>query len=777
MAGPIDHGSYPIRDYRGPHGAITERGATSEPMWPAPRRATSDAPNVIVILLDDLGYSDLSPYGSEIDTPALAELADTGYRLTNYQTPPMCAPARAALLTGMNPHRVGFAFVPHQDPGYPHSRMEIPADVPTLAEHFRGSGYATFMVGKWHLTAEARMNDGADRSSWPVQRGFDRYFGCMDGFTSLFAPHRLMQDNSALVIDEFPDDYYLTDEMTEAAIGMIDGLRANDPEKPFLLYYAHQAVHGPVQAKAVDIEKYRDRYRQGWDAVRAARFERQVAAGLFPEGTQPAPRNTEPGMDVPPWDSLTEEEQERYARFMEVYAAAVDNVDQNLRRLTDHLKAIGEYENTIIVFTSDNGATAEGGDTGTRSYFSQFGARGAMPEGWQRDVPRDLDLIGGPQTMIHYPRGWAYASNTPFRLYKQNVHAGGVRVPFFISWPQGLPRQAGDDGIRHQYAHAIDIADTLMTLAGVAPLDQRAGASAPERDGVSFDAWLTDAAAPTSHTEQLIELAAKRAYLDGDWKLISNQNPGPNWDDDAWSLFNLATDPTELHDVAAEHPERVRAMAEQWRAAAWNNQVFPIDTAGRFRLERPSSELILEAPVTLLPGAATLERFRSSKLTKLRSFTIEIDLDYRVGDAGVLVAHGDQGGGYSLWIEQSRLHLSYNLYGEMIRESAPIAAGTRRIVATVDAVPDLSWQWRITIDGEPVIELGPVFQLTGFAPFTGISVGLDRGGPVDWSLSRRHGSFAYHGELYSVRYVPGPKAAYNPEVIREVESTGLLSHE
>jgi len=376
----------PSRGYEGFGGTVRELGSESTPWWPEPRRARPGAPNVVVVLVDDLGFSDLSPFGSEIDTPYARALAESGYRFTNYHSTPLCSPSRAALMTGRNPHRAGFAMVAHIDPGYPGYRMEIPQDVPTLAESFRAGGYATFMVGKWHLTIESKLHDGADKSSWPLQRGFDRYYGSMDGFTSLFHPHRLISDNGPVPDEGFPDDFYLTDALTDRAIGMINGLRANDADKPFFLYFAHQAVHGPVQAKPEDIAKYRGRYDEGWEPVRKERFARQLRDGLFPEGTRPS------DPDLPPWEGPTD----LYARHMEVYAAAVDAVDQSLGRLVEHLKRIGEYENTIIVVTSDNGATAEGGPDGTRSYFSQFVNLAGLPGDWCPDVPRDLDLIGGP---------------------------------------------------------------------------------------------------------------------------------------------------------------------------------------------------------------------------------------------------------------------------------------------------------------------------------------------------------------------------------------------
>lgn len=756
---------YPSRGYEHFAGVAAEVASASTPAWPHRRRARPGAPNVVVVLLDDLGFSDLSPFGSEIATPAVQSLADSGYRFTNYHSTPVCSPARAALLTGLNPHRASFASVVHADPGFPGYVMEIAEDVPTIAQSFRESGYATFMVGKWHLTTESKMNDGADKSSWPLQRGFDRYYGSMDGFTTLFHPHRLVADNSPVVIDDYPDDYYLTDDLTDRALGMIRVLRANDADKPFFLYFAHHAVHGPIQAKHEDIEKYRGAYERGWDHVRSERFARQVRDGLFPGDTEPASGDT-------PWEELSDEQRDLFARYMEVYAAAVDNVDQNLARLLEELRELGEYENTIVVVASDNGGTGEGGPQGTRSYFSQFVQLAGLPADWERDVDREPDLIGGARVHAHYPAGWARVSNTPFRLFKGSTYEGGIRVPLVVSWPAGLPRADGDDGIRPQYAYVTDLGQTLLELAGV----PRA-ASPHEVDGIAFDAVLRDPGAEPARTSQYSEFAGNRAYSRDQWKIVTAHRWGDAYDDAEWRLYDTSTDPTEAGDLAASHPELVAELAEEWRRAAWWNTVFPLDDDGSLFTHRPSTELDLERPVTLYPGTATLERFRSAKLTKLRSFDVVVRADFGSG-AGVLVAHGDQGGGYALSVRDHMLQLAYNEYGRMRRASAPLggleSAGESELLLRFTAEPGLRWRvsaWAgsTTDDAPRLFELETVLQLLGMAPFTGISVGLDRGGPVDWERHLLHRSDPFTGALRWVRYVPGERAPENPEVIIPVE--------
>jgi len=716
--------------------------------------------------MDDMGYSDISPFGSEIPTPNLEQLARDGFKMSNYHTPPMCAPARASLLTGVNNHRAGFSYVPHMDPGYPHARMHLAEDMATLPETFRAAGYATMMVGKWHLSPEYLMHDAADKSSWPLQRGFERYYGCMDGFTSLMHPHRLVNDNSQVVLDEYPQGFYLTDELTNRAIGMIDEVKNADADKPFLLYFAHQAMHGPLQARQDDIARHRGRYDKGWDKVRAERFARQQELGLFPAKTHCAPRNIGPQTGVLPWEEHDETTRARMARLMEVYAGMVSNMDDNLGRLVAHLKQAGEYENTIFVFTSDNGGTAEGGEQGTRSYFSQFTS--VRPRDWDPDVDRDLELLGGPQVMSHYPRGWAYASNTPFRMYKTHQLAGGVRVPLIISWPAGLPRGSADNGIRHHFVHAIDIAPTLADLARVPWLAQRHGRPTQQLDGCSAAPLLRDPAAGATRRSQYFELSGRRAYVEDNYKIVTTERGARGMDEAAWQLYDLGADPTELVDLASQQPEVVARLAAQWEQQAQANGVFPVDDRADFARILPPHQQWMGQPVTLRPFAPTLERVRSSHLVLMRDVGITAQLgDGELGE-GVLLAHGDQGGGYVLFVENGVIGFSYNAYGRMHRLTTRIRSA-REVHLDFSCRENARWHISLRVDGQLAADLGEVPMLLGMCPFTGISVGLDRGGPVDWELSRRHGAFRYSGRLRHVHYEPGGRSPESPVIAVELE--------
>ncbi len=589
-------------------------------------------------------------------------------------------------------------------------------------------------------------------------------------FNSFFHPNQLTSDNSAVDIEEYPDDYYLTDDLTDKAVSYIKDLRAHDADKPFFLYFAHVAMHGPLQAKESDIAKYRGKYAQGWDAVRADRFAGQLAQGLFPEGTQQVPRNVEPGFDVPEWDSLSPDQQRRFAKYMEVYAAMVDSVDQSVGRILDTIESLGELDNTIVVFTSDNGGTAEGGPEGTRSYLAEF-ARIPDPD-WVGDVPHNESLIGSAQLGVHYPRGWGQASNTPFRFYKGQSFAGGVRVPFVLSWPDGLRKESGDNGVRDQFAYVTDLAPTLLSLAGVEAPTHRKGLPVKTFDGVDASPLLRDRAAESAHTEQYTEMVGNRGFYRDGWKLLA-LHPGADVDAPQWQLFDVRTDPTEIHNVAEKYPDKVAELSAGWDESAWANTVFPLITPTGLATRRPA-EQALGRPVRILAGTPTLERYRSSKLIAYRDFDIRVDLDgWSTGDEGVLVAHGDPQGGYLLYIEDGHLVFGVNSFGRYDSvDVGPVPAGARSIEVSAVVAPHLRWNFTISVDGTVVGELLDQVQLVGMAPWTGISVGVDARGPVSWDLRRRRGPFRYTGDLTSVTYTPGPvgvPAAAVREIEREAE--------
>ena len=746
--------------YPGFGGKVGRVFATSESWWPERPVSPENAPNIVIILCDDLGYADTSPYGSEIATPNIERLASNGLQYTNYHSTPMCSPTRAALLTGMNPHAAGVGTVAHADPGFPGYAMELADDVVTLPETLRANGYATYMVGKWHLAKDSDQSDAGPRHSWPCQRGFDRFYGFLDGFTNLHQPHRLVRDNTPVETDTYPDGYYFTDDITDEAIAMMKAGKASAPDQPFFLYVAHGAIHAPLHAKAADISAQKGNYSGGWDELRLRRFARQKELSIFGDEVVLAPRNTEANNDVEPWDELSDVQKMLYARYMEVFAAMVTNVDDNTGRLLDTLGDMGELDNTIVIFTSDNGASREGEMVGTSAYMAHVGHEG---DDIETDLSR-IDLIGGPQTSPHYPRGWAMAGNTPFRLYKINTHAGGHTVPFFVSWKDG---GFNSGTLRHQYSHVSDIFPTLLDILGIEPLTQRNGNSIRPITGSSMTPTLVSADAPDQRTEAVYEMIGHRGFYRDGWEVVTLHQPMTPFDDREWELYNLAVDRTELNNLAESEPEKLAELIAAWDQAAWDGQIYPLDEGiGLKYVLRPPRTAVFEEPLSIWPGTPTLERWRSLMLIWLRSFRIEAPITVHEGSIGTIAAHGDQSGGYGLYvIEGQRPALVHHTgRGDLAIVTGPsLSPGDHLLECSFDAIGSRTWKLSLTIDGVTVDDHPEVQMLFAMSPFEGISVGRDPRSPVWWKRYETHGSFHWTGKQGPVRWIPGDKDPDQPE--------------
>jgi hypothetical protein len=498
---------------------------------------------------------------------------------------------------------------------------------------------------------------------------------------------------------------------------------------------------------------------EGWDSIRAERHRRQIELSVIEPGTPLSPRPAEEGDDVVAWDSLDASTQELFARYMAVFAGMLDCIDQSVGALRSTLEQMGEWDNTIVVFCSDNGASREGQANGTTNYYNYLTA---ILNDWDTravDAER-LDLIGSPQTMSHYPRGWANAGNTPFRLYKINTHAGGHSVPCIITGPG-----VGSAGaVRRQYQHVTDVLPTLIELTGVVVPTVRDGRAVRSMHGSSMVPVLVSASASPTHGSQYYEMLGHRNFTDGRYEIVTRRVPRTKFTDDDWELYDLSVDPVELHDLAAADRPRVLAMAKQFDDAAWANQVYPLDEGSGYRwIIRPPDVDVYDKPVTLWPGTPTLNRWRSSRLIWTRSFRIVVSLSWEPGDRGTLVAHGDQGGGYAVVVDGGHLQFVLNNgHGTMHRvDLGAIANGRSELVAEVEAPGGQRWNWRFTHNGVGCGELLDVAALFPMAPFEGISVGIDRRSPVDWSRHASDGAFAYTGEIRSVRYEPGELAPDN----------------
>ena len=732
-------------------GKIGRTRDESTPWWPEHREARAGTPNIVIIYMDDMGWSDPGCYGSEIATPNIDALAARGVRLTHYTTHPICSPARAALLTGCNAHAVGTGWLANNHPGYPGYSGEIPLEAATLPETLRAAGYATIMCGKWHNTPAADNVPGGSTHNWPAQRGFDTFYGFMDGETNHFFPSRLMQNNMLLPVDEYPRDYYTGDDWMNQGVGFVKELRASHPTKPFFLYIANNAMHAPLQSKPSDMARYKGKYDAGWTVARAARHQRQIAMGLIPPDTKlPAsdPR-------APKWDATDEENRPLYSRHMEAYAAMLDNADQNVGKLVAYLTDIGELDNTIILFSSDNGGTDAGGEHGMVLNNRRYSGLPTQSLAHERGM---LGQLGGPQSISLYPTAWGEVSNTPFPSFKTYTGGGGRRVAFIASWPARIK----DTGtVRREIMHVTDVMPTLLDLAGVPRLELSHGKPARAQDGMSCAKLLLEGA-PSPRTEQYYECWSNRAYYRDGWLARSLQIRDTPIDMDNWTLHNLAEDFSESTDLKEHHPDRLTDLIGAFDEAAWKYFVYPLDNRGRPGKFSDTPAFLRERanhPRRFLPGAQSAHRSDVVPLVANRTFRIRVRFHQRQGDAGVLWALGDIVAGMVMYVESDRLNFHYNGFGEPTN-FAPVAlaAGEHEAAIEYEALGKRRGRGRLMLDGTEAIawtELSPTLMV---GVFEGLDIGLDRRAPVYWELYERHGSYRYGGKIDEVWIEPGQRA-------------------
>ncbi len=737
---------------RGFAGTIGRTLRESTPWWPPQKEAPAGAPNVVVILLDDLGYSDFGCFGAEIRTPHIDALAAAGLRCSNYTTVPMCTPARAALLTGKNPHAVGCGWLTFNTPGYPgYQAGEISRDAPTLAELLRAAGYSTYAIGKWHNTADYHVSPAADRAAWPLQRGFDRFYGFIGGETHYFAPAQLVSDNTLVDTDAYPASYYCTDDFVDTAIRWLTAHASAAPDKPFFLYLPLNAPHAPLHAKPADLARYAGAYDAGWDATRAARIARQHALGLHQRDWPAAARS--PG--VPAWGDLEAGQRGLHARFMELYAAVVDNADQNVGRLVTCLKRLGRLDNTLLVITSDNGANGIGGVDGAVNNLSKRLVKSEDPR-WVREM-MDSGRLGSAQTWPAYPLGWTDVSSAPFRLYKTTTMNGGIRVPMVVHWPAGI---VGAGAVRHQWVHVTDVVPTVLDVLGAPYPDRCNGFATRPLDGVSARPLLERADAPAARTRQHFELAGNRGYIEDSWKIVSLQPPGRPMDLDNWLLFDLAADATETCDLAATRPDRLAALVAAFDADAQANYVYPLDNRDvrRSLTVPPFLERELAQPRTFHPGAGTEALSLVAPLVADRDYRLECVFDYGEGDAGVVFALGDPLAGMALYVRDDALTFVYRggQGGSVAAERLPLAHGENRFALVHHAQGARRGAGALWLNGSvaATLDLSPT-TILGLGVGEGLDIGLDRRQHVTPAYGGS-GVCAYTGTVAHVRIEPGP---------------------
>ncbi|MBK7928485.1 MAG: arylsulfatase [Bryobacterales bacterium] len=540
-------------------GVIGRTAADSKPAPLDAGNARSGSPNILYILLDDTGFSDLHCFGSEAATPNIDALAAAGLLYNNFHSKAICSPTRASLLTGRNSHAVGMKELAGADQGYPHSRGRVTPAAATAAQILGAHGYSTYGVGKWHLVPAADMKASGSRAHWPLQKGFDRWYGFLSGWTDQYKPD-LFEDNHTIPRPNRPD-YHFSVDIVDKSIGMMDQHLTADPGKPFFLYVAFGATHAPIQVPKTYTEKYVSTFQRGWDQIRQERHQRQLALGVIPPGTKLPPRN--PG--DPAWADLSAEEQAVHTRFMAAYAGFLEHTDEQIGRLVAYLKEHKLFDNTAIFLMSDNGGAPEAGVKG--GFARPYGDPTTIHQMHER-----LDEMGTPTTQPLYARPWAYASNTPFPFYKLWPYAGGVQTPFVFSWPSGI-RQTG---LRQQFVDVIDITPTALDIAGIEAPAVFHGVCQMPMQGKSIRPTFNDAKSPDPRDRQYYELWGSRGIWHDGWKAVGIHTPGTSFDNDRWELYHVAVDFSESQKLAAQHPEKLEELKRLWWAEAEKNGALPL---------------------------------------------------------------------------------------------------------------------------------------------------------------------------------------------------------
>lgn len=693
----------------------------SVPSWPELPGGLGGS-NVVMIVLDDTGFAHFGCYGSTLRTPNIDRLAAGGLRYTSFHTTALCSPTRACLLTGRNHHAVGMRGVSNWNTGFPHMRGGITPRTATVAELLRDHGYATYAAGKWHLAPMEECSAAGPHHNWPLQKGFDRFYGFMQGETDQFSPE-LTHDNHHVDPPARPEDgYHVSEDIVDRSMGWIRDLVSVRPDRPFFLYLAFGAMHSPHQAPAAYLERWRGAFDEGYDVLRERWFQRQLDLGVVPAGTTLAPRN--PG--VPAWDDLTSNQQRFAARLQEAFAAMLEHTDDQIGRIVEFLEARGLLDDTILMVLSDNGASREGGPFGVMDEWSFFNG---MFEDIDDLVEHRLDDIGGPHSHSNYPWGWAQAGNSPLKWFKQNTYGGGVRDPLVVHWPKRITERGA---IRGQFCHAVDLAATILDVTGAPVPESFAGHAQLPMHGASLAATFDDAAAPAPRRVQYFEQMGHRGIWADGWKATTYHVAGTPYESDHWGLYHLDEDFSECHDLGADQPERLRELVDTWWAQAGEMGVLPLDDrtielfGGAPRPGSPHARSTYEylAPISHIPSDA-------SPSLGGRAWTITADVT--IGDRpaeGVLYARGSHNVGHSFFVQDGVLHFDYNALGTHQRASAPVelSPGTHSLTARFDR-DGRGGAITIGVDGRDLasVAIPTIVRILGS---TGTDIGRDALSPV-----------------------------------------------
>ncbi len=732
-------------------GVIGRTFDESKPAWPAPRRAKNGASNVLFIVLDDTGFGHLGCYGSPINTPNIDALAKDGLLYNNMHTTALCSPSRSCMLTGRNHHSNGMSCITEGSTGYPGGNGIIPFENGFLSEVLLQNGYNTYAIGKWHLTPAEQTSAAGPYDRWPLGRGFERYFGFLGGDTHQYYPE-LVRDNSQTEPEKTPEEgYHLTPDLVEKARAMIADAKQVAPDKPFFMYFCTGAQHAPHHVPKEWADKYKGKFDKGWDAYREETFARQMKLGILPKGTTLSRHDP----DVQDWSKLSADERRLYARMMEVFAGFLEHTDHYIGELIAFLKEIGEYENTLIMLISDNGASAEGGPTGSVNEGKFFNN---VPDSLEQNLAA-IDDIGGPKYFNHYPWGWTHAGNTPFRRWKRETYRGGVADPFIVCWPKGI-KAKGE--IRTQYCHAIDMVPTVLDCLDIEPPTQIRGVTQSPLQGFSLKTSFDNAKADALHKTQYFEMFGHRSIYHDGWRAVCPW-PGTSFvesglqfgapidhdklnelDAKGWELYKVAEDFSETENLADENRAKLIEMIGMWYVEAGKYDVLPIDSRGTARLgERRPQIAANRTKYIYYPGTQMVPSNAAPQLTNV-PHAVSVHASVPKGGAeGVLFSMGGNDGGFAFYIKDGKLTYGYNYVADQRFKVQSNGGGVPEgdhvftFEFTPTGKPDIPKgkgvpaNIKLFVDGKPVGsgDLSVTIPLTlGLA--AGVSVGADSGSPV-----------------------------------------------
>ncbi|MEV5648715.1 arylsulfatase [Nocardia sp. NPDC052254] len=772
-----------IRSQPQPPAAVDYRDQSQPFTRPEPVRPPAGAPNVLLVMLDDVGFGAASAFGGPCNTPTADRLAADGVRYNRFHTTALCSPTRAATLTGRNHHSVGFGVIAEQATAAPGYNGTRPDSAATVARILQGNGYATGAFGKMHQTPTWEISEAGPFDRWPTREGFDRFYGFLGAESDQFSPV-LYRDFTVVEPPRSPEDgYHMSEDLVDNAIEWIESVTTMDPDKPWFCYLPFGACHAPLQVPDSYLGKYRGAFDHGWDRQREITLANQKRLGVVPPETELAP--WAPGL--PRWDELDADQQKVAARLMELYAAFLEHTDDQVGRLVDRLRDSGALDNTLVLYMlGDNGASAEGGMEGSFNYLAGLnGYRQTAAEVLER-----FDELGTPTSYPHHPASWAMALDTPYQWTKQAAsHYGGTRNGLIAHWPETITDVGG---LRSQWHHCVDITPTILAAAGIPVPDTVDGVPQQPMEGVALNYTFTDAEAADQHTTQYFEIYGNRGIYDNGWTAVTlHRAPWlmatsgltlPTFDEDRWELYDTTVDWSQARDVAAEFPDKLAELQRKFLDEAARYQVLPLDdrtiTRNAAPKDRPPHPLRGRTSITLYPHMNGLPEKAAPPFFN-RSYVITATLDTR-GERceGVLASVGGRFGGLALYVVESKPVFCYNFSGggrTFVRSDTELSADTRTVCV------------RFVYDGGGIGKGGTAIlsvddhevarariEATTRAIFSmneQLDIGINRGSPVCDDIT---GRFAFTGRLHHVRVdLPGED---HPETAAERARAARAAH-